>query len=88
MSQRIFNFNPGPAALPLPVLERIRSEMLDYEGSGMSILEISHRSKEFDQVLNRAVARVKRLLGLSDDFKVLFIQGGASLQFAMVPLNL
>ncbi len=88
MSQRIFNFNPGPSALPLSVLKQVQAELLDFRGSGMSILEISHRSKEFDAVINEAVARFKRLLNLSDEFKVLFIQGGASLQFAMVPMNL
>ena len=88
MGKRIHNFNPGPAALPLPVLEEIREEFLDFKGSGMSITEISHRSKEFDNVINQAVARTKRLLNLGDDFHVLFIQGGASLQFCMIPMNL
>jgi len=88
MSKRIYNFNPGPAALPLPVLEQIQEELLDFRGSGMSILEVSHRSKWFDEVLNEAVERTKRLLGLDDEFQVLFIQGGASLQFAMIPMNL
>jgi phosphoserine aminotransferase len=88
MPQRIHNFNAGPAALPLQVLEEIRGEFLDFRGSGMSILEISHRSKWFDEVINDAVARIKRLLKLEDDFQVLFLQGGASLQFCMVPMNL
>ncbi|MFH1487887.1 MAG: 3-phosphoserine/phosphohydroxythreonine transaminase, partial [Pseudomonadota bacterium] len=88
MVQRIHNFNPGPAALPLPVLEEIQTEFLDYKGSGMSITEMSHRSKWFDDVINEAVARTKRLLNLGDEFHVLFIQGGASLQFCMVPMNL
>lgn len=88
MGKRIFNFNAGPAALPLPVLEEIRDELLDFRGSGMSILEISHRSKWFDDVINDAVTRTKRLLNLGDEFDVVFIQGGASLQFAMVPMNL
>ncbi len=88
MTQRIYNFNAGPAALPLPVLEEIKQEMLDFDGTGMSILEISHRSKPFERVLNEAIARVKHLLGLNDDYHVLFIQGGASLQFCMVPMNL
>jgi phosphoserine aminotransferase len=85
---RIFNFNAGPAVLPLPVLEEIAASFLDYRSSGMSITEISHRSKIFDEVINDAVARTKRLLNLGEDFHVLFIQGGASLQFAMVPMNL
>ena len=88
MTQRIFNFNPGPAAIPLIVLEKLKREMLDFRESGMSILEISHRSKLFEAVLNGAIERAKRLLGLDDRFRVLFIQGGASLQFAMVPMNL
>ncbi len=88
MGNRIHNFNAGPAALPLPVLEEIRNEFLDFKGSGMSIIEVSHRSKWFDDVINMAVERTKRLLDLGDDFQVLFIQGGASLQFCMIPMNL
>jgi len=88
MGKRIYNFNAGPAALPLPVLEEIRDEFLDYKGSGMSITEVSHRSKWFDNVINEAIERAKRLLGLDDNFQVLFIQGGASLQFCMIPMNL
>ncbi len=85
---RVHNFNPGPAALPMPVLEKIKNEMLDFRGSGMSILEISHRSKEFEAVLGDAQERFARLLGLPAEFKVLFIQGGASTQFAMAAMNL
>ena len=88
MGKRIFNFNAGPAALPLPVLEEIRDEFVDYKGSGMSLTEVSHRSKWFDDVINEAIERTRRLLGLDDDFQVLFIQGGASLQFCMIPMNL
>jgi phosphoserine aminotransferase len=88
MGKRIHNFNAGPAALPLPVLEEIREEFVDYKGSGMSITEVSHRSKWFDDVINEAGERVRRLLNIGDDFKVLFIQGGASLQFCMIPMNL
>jgi phosphoserine aminotransferase len=84
---RIYNFNPGPAALPLPVLEEIRDSFLNFKGSGMSVTEISHRSKWFDEVINDAIARTKRLLKLSDRYHVLFIQGGASLQFCMIPMN-
>jgi phosphoserine aminotransferase len=88
MTQRIFNFNPGPAALPLVVLEKIRREMPDFQGSGMSILEVSHRSKVFEAVLDGAIERIKRLMGLDEHYRVLFLQGGASMQFAMVPMNL
>ena len=86
-ANRIYNFNPGPAALPLSVLEEIKENFLDFQGSGMSITEISHRSRQFDDVVNDAVARTKRLLGLEDNFEVLFVQGGASLQFCMIPMN-
>jgi len=88
MVKRISNFNAGPAALPLPVLEEIQEELLDFKGSGMSILEVSHRSKWFDDVINKAIERINRLLKLDDDFHVLFVQGGASLQFCMIPMNL
>jgi len=87
MQKRIHNFNPGPAALPLPVLEEIQAELLDFKGSGMSILEMSHRSRWFEDILNGAVDRIRRLLNVPSDFDVLFIQGGASLQFAMIPMN-
>jgi len=86
-ANRVYNFNPGPAALPLAVLEEIQQDFLDFSGSGMSIAEISHRSKPFDDVINDAVARTKRLLNLDDNFHVLFLQGGASMQFAMIPMN-
>ena len=85
---RIYNFNAGPAALPIEVLEEIKDSFLNFGGSGMSITEISHRSKWFDDVINDAVARTRRLLSLDDKFHVLFIQGGASLQFCMIPMNL
>jgi len=88
MESRIYNFNAGPAALPLPVLEEIQGELLDFKGSGMSILEVSHRSKWFDEVINDAIARTKRILNVGEDFHVLFIQGGASMQFCMIPMNL
>jgi len=87
MEKRIYNFNAGPAALPLMVLEEIRDSFLNFKGSGMSITEISHRSKWFDDVIKDAVDRAKRLLKLDDKFHVLFIQGGASLQFCMIPMN-
>jgi len=85
---RVFNFGAGPAALPLPVLEKAKAEMLDYGGSGMSVMELSHRSKTFNAVLQDAVAGVRKILNVLAEYEVLFLQGGASLQFAMVPLNL
>lgn len=85
---RIHNFNAGPAVLPMPVLEQMQAAIMDFAGTGMGIMEISHRAKKFDEVLDDAIARTKRLLGLGDNYKVLFMQGGASLQFAMVPMNL
>ena len=85
---RIYNFNAGPAALPLSVLEEVKESFLNFAGSGMSITEISHRSKLFDEVINDAVLRTKRLLKLDDRYQVLFLQGGASLQFSMIPMNL
>ena len=88
MPHRIINFNAGPAALPLEVLNQIKEDLPDFGGSGMSVLEISHRSPIFDGVVNQAVERVKSLLNLGDDHMPLFIQGGASLQFAMAPMNL
>ncbi len=88
MTERIFNFNAGPAALPLPVLEEIQREMLNFRSTGMSILEISHRSKPFENVLDDTIVRIRRLLNLDDRFHVLFLQGGASLQFALIPMNL
>jgi phosphoserine aminotransferase len=87
-ANRIHNFNPGPAALPASVLEEIQSNFLDFNGSGMSVTEISHRSPLFDDIINDAIARTRRLLNISDRYKVLFLQGGASLQFCMVPMNL
>jgi phosphoserine aminotransferase len=87
-ANRIYNFNPGPAALPLSVLEEIQESLLDYKGSGMSVLEMSHRSKEFDAILNDAITRTRRLLQLDERFHVIFVQGGASLQFSMIPMNL
>lgn len=84
---RVYNFSAGPAALPLPVLERIRDEMLELPGAGASILEISHRSKSFEAIIAHAETLVRELLGLPENFHVLFLQGGASQQFSMVPMN-
>jgi len=85
---RVYNFNAGPAVLPSEVLQEAQRELLDFKGSGMSILESSHRGKEYDAVHAEAVANYKQLLGCSDDYAVLFVAGGASMQFAMVPMNL
>lgn len=84
---RAYNFNAGPAALPLPVLEKAQAEMTDYAGSGMSVMELSHRSKEFQAIIDAADANVRSLMGVSDNYAVLFLQGGASLQFAQIPMN-
>ncbi len=85
---RAFNFSAGPAALPDAVLERARDEILDYQGSGMSVMEMSHRSAEFIDIATRAEADLRELLGVSDDYHVLFLQGGATTQFSAIPLNL
>jgi phosphoserine aminotransferase len=85
---RVYNFNPGPAALPLAALERARDELVDFRGSGMSIIEHSHRGKEYEAVHDEAIALVRELLSVSDDYHVLILQGGASQQFAVVPMNL
>lgn len=85
---RVHNFGAGPGALPLPVLEEVQAELLDHQGTGMSVMELSHRSKAFGEVMQQAETDLRSLLGLSDDHAVLFLQGGASLQFAMVPANL
>src|ERR1043165_1546390 len=87
MADQIYNFSAGPAMLPRPVLERARDELLSFEGSGMSIMEMSHRSKLFGEVLDRAKAGLRSLLSLPDNYRVLFVQGGATLQFSMVPMN-
>ena len=88
MTERIFNFSAGPAVLPLPVLEEAQRELVSLPGVGMSVMEISHRSKAFDEIIGRAEKGLRELLGLPDDYHVLFLQGGASLQFSMVPMNL
>ena len=87
-TKRVFNFNPGPATLPLPVLEQAQAEMLDYKGTGMSVMELSHRSKDFEAIVGEAQADLRELLGIPANYKILFLQGGASLQFAMIPMNL
>src|SRR3954469_23184144 len=85
---RVFNFSAGPAVLPVPVLEQIQAELVALPGVGMSILEISHRSKAFEAILAKADADIRALAGVPSNYKVLFLQGGASLQFSMVPMNL
>jgi len=87
-TKRAFNFNAGPGALPLPVLERIREELLDWRGSGMSVMEMSHRSPEFESINAGAEQKLRNLLGISDDYAVIFVQGGGSMQFTMAPMNL
>ena len=88
MEGRIYNFNPGPAALPLPVLQEAQKDLLNYKGEGISILEMSHRSKTFDGIIKDAERLMKEIMGIPDNYNVLFMQGGATLQFAAVPLNL
>jgi phosphoserine aminotransferase len=85
---RVFNFSAGPAAMPTEVLSQARDEMLDYRGTGMSVMEMSHRSKAFIEIAERAEANLIELLDIPSDYKVLFLQGGATTQFAMVPMNL
>lgn len=86
--KRVHNFNAGPGALPLPVLERIREELLDWRGSGMSVMEMSHRSPEFESIATTAEAGLRKHLAIPDDYAVIFVQGGGSLQFSMAPMNL
>ncbi|MDO5141886.1 MAG: 3-phosphoserine/phosphohydroxythreonine transaminase [Eubacteriales bacterium] len=86
--ERIYNFSAGPSMLPVPVLERCASEMLNYKGSGMSVMEMSHRSKVYDGIITETEAALRRVLSIPDGYKVLFLQGGASTQFAAIPMNL
>jgi phosphoserine aminotransferase len=88
MTERIYNFSAGPAVLPVSVLEEAQRDLLSLPGVGMSILEISHRSKKFDEIISGAEADIRKLAGIPDNYKVLFLQGGASLQFSMVPMNI
>jgi len=86
--KRVHNFNAGPSVLPMPVLEKAQAEMLDFQGCGMSVMEMSHRSKEFEGIIQTAEADLRELLNIPANYKVMFLQGGASLQFAMLPMNL
>jgi len=85
---RVYNFSAGPSILPVPVLEKVQKELLDYQGSGMSVMEMSHRSKFYDEINNEAHALIRELMNIPDNYDVIFVQGGASLQFEAVPLNL
>ncbi len=84
---RAYNFSAGPATLPLEVLQQVQQDLVDYKGTGMSVMEMSHRGKDYDAIHNEAIANFKELCGIGDDYEVMFIQGGASLQFAMIPMN-
>ncbi len=88
MEKRVYNFSPGPAVLPLPVLEAAQRDLVSLPGVGISILEISHRSKAFDKIINDAEANLRTLLGIPDNYRVLFMQGGALFQFGVIPMNL
>ena len=85
---RVYNFSAGPAVLPEEVLKEAADEMLDYKGSGMSVMEMSHRSKVYDNIIKEAEQDLRDLMNIPDNYKVLFLQGGASQQFAMIPMNL
>ena len=88
MTNRTINFYAGPAGLPLPALERAKEELLDFAGTGMSVMEISHRAKEYDAVHEEALALTRELMGIPANYKILLLQGGAHLSFGMIPLNL
>ena len=85
---RVYNFSAGPAVLPEPVLKEVADEMMDYQGTGMSVMEMSHRSPEFQKIIDDAEQDLRDLMNIPDNYKVLFLQGGASQQFAMIPMNL
>lgn len=85
---RVYNFSAGPSQMPVEVLESVQAEMLNYKGSGMSVMEMSHRSKEFEEIANNAEKNLRDILKVPDDYKICFFQGGATLQFASVPLNM
>ncbi|MBQ1958911.1 MAG: 3-phosphoserine/phosphohydroxythreonine transaminase, partial [Firmicutes bacterium] len=85
---RIYNFSAGPSMLPLEVLETVQADLLNYKGSGQSVMEMSHRSKEYQRIIDEAEADLRELMNIPENYKVLFLQGGGTLQFSMVPLNL
>ena len=85
---RVYNFSAGPAVLPEEVLKEAAAEMMDYQGTGMSVMEMSHRSKVYETIIQEAEADLRELLNIPDNYKVLFLQGGGSTQFAMIPMNL
>ena len=84
---RVYNFSAGPSVLPEEVLKEVADEMLDYNGTGMSVMEMSHRSKAFEEIIQTAEKDLRELMNIPDNYKVLFLQGGASQQFAMIPMN-
>ena len=86
--ERVFNFSAGPAALPTEVLERAQIDLLDFQGKGLSVMEMSHRSEEFLEIIEQAEDDLRAILGIDANYHVLFLQGGATLQFAMIPLNM
>ena len=86
--ERVYNFSAGPAVLPVEVLEEAAAEMLNYKGTGMSVMEMSHRSKAYQAIIDQAEQDLRDLMNIPDNYKVLFLQGGASQQFAMIPMNL
>ncbi len=86
--KRVINFNAGPAAIPLPVLEKAQAEMLDWKGTGMSVMEVSHRSKEYEEMHNHAQALFREIAGMGPEWKILFLTGGASTQFFQLPMNM
>ena len=88
MGERVFNFSAGPSMLPVEVMKDAAGSMLDYNGAGMSVMEMSHRSKPFEKIIQDAEANLRTLLDIPEDYYVLFLQGGATLAFAMVPFNL
>ncbi|MDY0010870.1 MAG: aminotransferase class V-fold PLP-dependent enzyme, partial [Candidatus Izemoplasmatales bacterium] len=86
--KRVWNFSAGPAVLPVEVLQKAADEMLNYENSGMSVMEMSHRSKAFEKIIKDAENDLRKLMNIPENYKVLFLQGGGHLQFSMVPINL
>ena len=88
MEKRVYNFSAGPSMLPLEVLEQAQRELVCYPSAGMSVMEMSHRSKTFENILEKAKADLKELMHIPDNYKILFLQGGGSTQFAMIPMNL